>query len=80
MTALPDDWTPPPRSIESVTPVAPEEGGGYLILCDCATTTHLIIEDVEQLTQPAEMSFCCDGCQSVHWFTVTPPVGEESPA
>jgi hypothetical protein len=73
MTGLPPDFTPPPRSIIHVEMVPDEQGGGVLIGCDCATTTHLIIEDADKLTEDREMAFTCDGCHSVHWFTVGPP-------
>ena len=72
------EFLPPPRSLISVRAATPEEGGGVLIGCDCATTTQLIIEDADKLTEPREMAFTCDGCHSVHWFTLSPP-GQEAP-
>jgi hypothetical protein len=69
---LPANWTPPPRSLLYATPAPPEEGGGTIIGCDCGTVTHLIIEGADQLTARTEMSFTCDGCLSVHWFTIGP--------
>jgi hypothetical protein len=61
----------PARSIISLE-ACPDEGcGAILIGCDCATTTHLIVDfgggTVEDGT---EMAVTCDGCQSVTWFTV----------
>lgn len=75
MADLPDDWTPPPRGIISVTPAAAEHGGGILIGCDCGTTTHLVIEDIEHLPVPMEAAFTCEGCGSVHWFKAGPVAG-----
>lgn len=72
------DYLPPPRSILSVEAALPEEGGGLLIACDCGTTTQLVIDGAENLTERQELAFTCDGCQSVTWFTVG-PVGEVSP-
>ena len=72
MSELPADWTPPPRGIVDIRLAAPENGGGILIGCDCGTTTQLVIEDIEHLATPQDMSFCCHGCQSVHWFVASP--------
>lgn len=66
---------PPARSLVSVQPVPPEQGGGVLIGCDCGTSTHLVVEGVSHLTEPTEAAFTCSGCQSAHWFTVA-PLGE----
>lgn len=68
MTELPQDWTPPPRGVERVS-VTPD---GPAILCDCGTETVLVIEAPENVIETVEQSFICDGCQSVHWFTITP--------
>lgn len=59
-------FLPPGRSIERVTP-APE---GVELLCDCATITVLDLRDVPVEALPLEQAFTCDGCQSVHWFTL----------
>jgi len=56
----------PGRSIERVTPV-PE---GVELLCDCATFTVLDLRDVAAAALPLEQAFTCDGCRSVHWFTI----------
>lgn len=77
MSTLPDDWTPPPRSIIGVD-LAPPELGGVLVGCDCGTTTHLMVDDMAGLTEPREAAFTCGGCQSVHWFTVY-PAGRDLP-
>lgn len=66
------DFTMPPRSIVSIQPVPPEQGGGILIGCDCGTTTQLVVEGLEQVTEARELAFTCDGCQSSTWFTVGP--------
>ena len=68
---------PPPRSLIFVKPATAEEGGGILIGCDCATTTQLIIEGADELTETREMAFTCDGCHSVHWFTIGPQADVE---
>lgn len=81
MTALPDDWTPPPRSIIGVEWVPGEQGGGVLVGCDCGTTTHLMVDDdMGGLAEPREAAFTCGGCQSVHWFTVYPPAEGGAPS
>jgi hypothetical protein len=54
----------------------PEQGGGVLIDCDCGTSTQLIIEGIELLTETREGAVTCDGCQSVRWFTVGPVSGD----
>lgn len=70
------DHLPPPRSLLYVRPVPAEQGGGVEIACDCGTITQLIIEDAGQLTEPREAALTCEGCQSVHWFTVGPAGGD----
>lgn len=67
MTTDPD-FVPPPRSLVSVQPLPPDQGGGVLAVCDCGTSTHLVLNGLEHLTETREMAFTCDGCQSVHWF------------
>ena len=68
--------TLPPRSILYVRPCAGECGDAdcqaVIIGCDCATTTHLTVDIIGQLATAQEAAFTCDGCQSVHWFTMTP--------
>jgi hypothetical protein len=71
---------PPRRSLISVEPAPAWSGGGVLLGCDCGTTTHLIIEDAELLTEPREAAFTCDGCQTPSWFTVGPTPTSPSPA
>ena len=67
--------TPPPRSLLYVKPCGGECGDqgcqAVVIGCDCATTTHLTVEIIGQLATAQEAAFTCDGCQSVHWFTMT---------
>lgn len=70
MAELPPNWTPPPRSLLYATAVPPEQGGGILFACDCGTATRLIIDSDGAMPALGEMSFTCDGCTSVHWFTV----------
>jgi hypothetical protein len=61
---------PPARSIISLK-ACPDEGCPALLIgCDCATTTHLIVEDADSVPDGAEAAFTCDGCHSVHWFTI----------
>lgn len=43
---------------------------GIEILCDCAFTTVLVVDGV--LERAIEQAFTCDGCMTVHWFTLTP--------
>ncbi len=70
------NFTPPARSLLYVKPVRAEAAGGFLIGCDCGTTTHLIVEDENTLTETQESAFTCDGCHSVHWFTIGPPADD----
>ena len=80
MSGLPADFTPPPRSIVHIEAVPYEDGGGFLIGCDCATTTHLVFEeDADRITEAHELAFTCDGCHSVHWFTIGPLGTEPAP-
>lgn len=74
---LDGDFTPPPRSLIGVEAVPAEQGGGLLLMCDCGTTTHLIVEGAEDLPESRDIAVTCDGCKSVTWMTVG-PVGENS--
>ena len=68
-------YLPPPRSIEWVKPVP----NGVEILCDCATITVLELE-IDPAALPSTQAFTCDGCLSVHWFTLaaaTPGTGAQ---
>ncbi|HZP54990.1 hypothetical protein [Actinocrinis sp.] len=60
------EFLPPGRSIERVT-VTPE---GVEVWCDCAAITVLDFRDVPAAALPLEQAFTCDGCHSVHWFTL----------
>ncbi len=63
-------YVPPPRSLLGIEPLPPEQGGGLLVTCDCATSTQWVIEGLEHLTEAQEIPFICDGCMSVTWFVV----------
>lgn len=63
---------PPRRGLVSVQPIAAEEGGGLLIICDCGGLIQLVIEDVGAIIEPREIAVTCDGCQTSHWITITP--------
>jgi len=82
VTALPEDYTPPPRSILSVKPYQDEHGPGFEVLCDCGTTTCVVVEDAHLLTEARELAFTCGGCSSVTWFTAGPAADQDpgSPA
>ena len=56
------------RGLIGIEAVPAEQGGGVLIKCDCATTTHLVID-----APPGkyELAVTCDGCTTVRWFTIT---------
>ena len=69
------EFLPPPRSLLFVRPAPAQEGGGLLIGCDCGTTTQLVIDGAEHLTEKREMAFTCDGCHSTCWFTIGPAAG-----
>lgn len=62
----------PPRSVLWAKPVTVPSGNPtFEMACDCATVT--IYEfDVTGMREPAEIPISCDGCQSVHWVTITP--------
>jgi hypothetical protein len=47
---------------------------GLEVLCDCGTTTVLVIDPGEMatVTEPREVPFHCEGCNSVHWLTIGP--------
>ncbi len=63
----------PPRSIISIEEVDPEDGGGVLILCDCGTATHLVLEWPEgAVPAEQELAFTCGGCHSVNWCKIGP--------
>lgn len=44
---------------------------GVEVLCDCGMTTVLQFA-FENVTETVEMAFTCDGCLSVHWYTLVP--------
>lgn len=69
---LPDDYTPPPRSLLWAKPYSGEGGQGIELGCDCGTTTIYLIDGTDQITEPRDMAFTCDGCNSVRWITVGP--------
>lgn len=67
---------PPPRSLLYVKPIVTEAGAGLELACDCGIVTQLIIADTGQLAELLEVyefAVTCDGCTSVHWFTISPP-------
>lgn len=66
------DYIPPPRSLLWANPVSTEHGPGIELGCDCGTNTILVIADADQITEPREVAFTCDGCNSTTWFTVRP--------
>lgn len=52
------------------------EGNGIGVCCECRTRTELIIDmtgvtDLARIDLP-EQSFTCDGCGTVHWFSLGP--------
>ena len=62
---------PPGRSLVGAEYLEPEQDGQVRVLltCDCATSTDLTVQ-IEG-TGTAEAAYICDGCQTVHWFTIT---------
>lgn len=68
------DFLLPPRSIVSLRPVE----GGVEVQCDCGFGTRLDFSDVPVGGLPVESAFTCDGCLSVHWFTLTEVTGGAS--
>lgn len=73
---IPASFTPPPRSLLYVRACGGECGDAgcpaVVIGCDCGGVTHLTVEIVGRLATAQEAAFTCDGCQSVHWFTMRP--------
>jgi hypothetical protein len=67
-----NDYVPPPRSLLWANPVSTEGGPGIELGCDCGTSIVYIIADADQITEPREVAFTCDGCNSVRWITVGP--------
>jgi hypothetical protein len=65
-----DVTDPIPRSLIGIESVPLEQGGGILIKCDCATTTHLVVEIPEGVAGNHEVAVTCDGCHTVRWMTV----------
>lgn len=59
---------PPPRSLLDIRLTE----NGFIATCDCATTTEVVIGDLDHITETAEFPFTCDGCNSTHWFTARP--------
>jgi hypothetical protein len=61
-----DNW--PARGLIS----ARVEPPGTLVLgCDCGTTTRLVVQDAETLTEIQEIAVTCEGCCTVRWITVS---------
>jgi hypothetical protein len=52
--------------------------GGVEALCDCGMTTVLILDVEPGWVGTIEQAFTCDGCTSVHWFTITIPTAQTS--
>ena len=74
------DILPPPRSLLAAETFTDEQGRPVLRLaCDCATTTDYVIEDAAQITEPREVAFTCDGCESVRWVVITPVAPKGTP-
>jgi hypothetical protein len=67
-----DDYIPPPRSLLWANPVSTEQGPGIELGCDCGTSTILVIDGADQLTELREIAATCDGCNSTRWITVGP--------
>lgn len=53
--------------------------GGFLALCDCAISTHVVVavldehgQEIRELAKVGkiEAAFTCDGCGTSHWFTM----------
>jgi hypothetical protein len=67
----------PAPPVITIRPAAPGEDGDVPVTCHCGTTTWLVIDGLERLTQRRELAFRCS-CQRVRWYAVGPPgeVGE----
>lgn len=71
----------PGRSLIAAEYLPPERDGQVRVLltCDCGTATDLTVE-VEGDFGPGgkgEAAVTCEGCHTVHWFTVTATQGRD---
>jgi hypothetical protein len=60
----------PGRSLIGMESVPAEQGGGILIKCDCATTTHLVVDIPDGVSGDHEIAVTCDGCHTVNWLMI----------
>jgi len=67
---------PPRRGLICANPVPAENGGGMLLVCDCGTATHLVIDWEPGAAGKHEIAVTCDGCGTPHWVTVTIGAGD----
>lgn len=60
----------------------PSPGGrAILAICDCGSSTLLLVKNAERMPYQQESAFTCKGCQTPHWFTVGPAAsGDGSPS
>jgi hypothetical protein len=63
----------PGRSLLGAEYLEPHQDGQVRVLltCDCGTATDLTVAIDGELNGTAEAAFTCDGCHTVHWFTIT---------
>ena len=61
------------RSLVGAEYLEPEQDGQVRVLltCDCGTATDLTVVIEGVLPASAEAAYTCDGCHTVHWFTIT---------
>ena len=63
------------RSLIAAEFLQPERDGEVRVLlsCDCGTATDLTVrlDGPETPGGRSEAAFTCDGCRTVHWFTMT---------
>lgn len=59
------------RSVEHVEHCLADGKPALRILCDCGTTTVLILERPPGTPGLHEFAWTCDGCHTVRWCTVT---------
>jgi hypothetical protein len=61
------------RSPVAVEFLPPERDGDAraLLTCDCGTATDLTVRFEGPVEGGTDAAFTCEGCATVHWFTVS---------
>ena len=69
----------PGRSLIGAEYLIPEHDNAVRVLltCDCGRSTDLTVIVDCPVHQLGEAAFTCDGCHSVHWFTISSRAGTD---